>query len=60
VTLRAWIFSLPWYKIGIYGNRAAEEQDAIFTEKEAAIRHESGIVHQVEVVETVETSKVSL
>jgi hypothetical protein len=52
------LFSIPWYKIGIYGNRAAEEQDAILTEKEAAIGHQSGIVHEVEVVETTETSKV--
>ncbi|PMD67582.1 putative MFS quinate transporter [Hyaloscypha bicolor E] len=51
------LFSLPWYKIGIYGNRVAEEQDARLTEKEAAMGHEHGMVHQVEVVETVETSK---
>jgi len=51
------LFSLPWYKIGVYGNRVAEEQDARLTEKEAAMGHEHGMVHQVEVVETVETSK---
>jgi hypothetical protein len=51
------LFSLPWYKIGVYGNRVAEEQDARLTEKEAAMGHEHGMVHQVEVAETVETSK---
>ena len=27
------LFSLPWYKIGLYGNEDAEAQDAVFDEK---------------------------
>jgi len=27
------LFSLPWYKIGLYGNKDAEAQDAAFNEK---------------------------
>lgn len=52
------LFSLPWYKIGIYGNRDAEEQDTALTEKEAAMANETGTVDQVEVAETAQTSKV--
>ncbi|KAM0343741.1 hypothetical protein ACHAPU_008166 [Fusarium lateritium] len=28
------LFDLPWYKIGLFGNRNAEEQDATYDEKE--------------------------
>jgi hypothetical protein len=52
------LFNLPWYKIGIYGNEAAEEEDANLTEKEAAMGNERGIVRQISVVETVENTKV--
>jgi hypothetical protein len=52
------LFNLPWYKIGIYGNDAAEEEDANLTEKEAAMGNERGIVRQVSIVETVENTKV--
>ena len=51
------LFSLPWYKIGMHRNQVAEEQDAILSEKEAAMEHDGGIVHQVEVVERVEILK---
>jgi len=30
------LFDLPWYKIGLYGNRDAEQQDAVYNEKEEA------------------------
>jgi hypothetical protein len=42
------LFSLPWYKIGIYGNRVAEEQDAIATEKEAAMEQNTSTAHHAE------------
>jgi Sugar (and other) transporter len=42
------LFSLPWYKIGMYGNRDADEKDAIFNEKEAAMEHHTVKVEQVE------------
>ena len=44
------LFSLPWYKIGRYGNRDAEEQDAILNEKENAMEHYTGKIGQVEAV----------
>lgn len=52
------LFNLPWYKIGIYGNEAAEEEDLNLTEKEAAVGNERGLVRQVSVVETAENTKV--
>ncbi len=52
------LFNLPWYKIGIYGNEAAEKEDANLMEKEAAMGIEHGIVRQVSVVETGENTKV--
>ncbi|KAH7411519.1 putative MFS quinate transporter [Cadophora sp. MPI-SDFR-AT-0126] len=47
------LFSLPWYKIGMHGNKAAEEQDAILGEKEATIERDAGRAHKVENVERV-------
>jgi hypothetical protein len=52
------LFNLPWSKIGLYGNKAAEKEDANLTEKEAAMDIERGIVRQVSVVETGENTKV--
>ena len=42
------LFDLPWYKIGLYGNQAAEEQDAAFEEKERIAQEQRGSVQQVE------------
>ncbi|KAL0934344.1 MFS quinate transporter [Colletotrichum truncatum] len=30
------LFELPWYKIGLYGNRDAEERDIVYNEKQEA------------------------
>lgn len=47
------LFSLPWYRIGMYGNQHAEKQDTVINEKEAAIEDHTGQAHQVETVERV-------
>jgi hypothetical protein len=39
------LFSLPWYKIGLYGNADAEERDAVVSEKEAQMEREAGAEH---------------
>ncbi|KAM0328492.1 hypothetical protein ACHAQA_004899 [Verticillium albo-atrum] len=36
------LFDLPWYRIGLYGNRDAEEQDAVYDEKAAAAENTIG------------------
>lgn len=41
------LFSLPWYKIGRYGNKFATEQDVIATEETAA-EERDGVVRQIE------------
>jgi sugar transport protein len=39
------LFDLPWYRIGLYGNKDAEEQDAVYNEKEeeAAASHAAAV-----------------
>ena len=41
------LFSLPWYKIGLYGNKDAEEKDLCVAEKTVAIEQQRGNVEQV-------------
>lgn len=36
------LFELPWYKIGIFGNRDAEQRDIAYTEKEQAAESSQG------------------
>ncbi|EEY17275.1 quinate permease [Verticillium alfalfae VaMs.102] len=36
------LFDLPWYRIGLFGNKDAEEQDAIYDEKAEAAVHNIG------------------
>lgn len=42
------LFDLPWYKIGLYGNRDAEMQDAAYNEKEQAAHEMHGMGEHVE------------
>jgi len=41
------LFSLPWYKIGLYGNQDANKQDAIQNEKEVAVAQHHETVEKV-------------
>jgi sugar porter (SP) family MFS transporter len=42
------LFSLPWYKIGRYGNVDADQQDAAYDEKQAEVENHEGRVTHVE------------
>ncbi|KAJ5101243.1 hypothetical protein NUU61_003465 [Penicillium alfredii] len=42
------LFALPWYKIGLYGNRDAEEQDQVINEKMEMVAQTDGTAHHVE------------
>ncbi|KAL7921369.1 general substrate transporter [Trichoderma austrokoningii] len=42
------LFDLPWYKIGLYGNKDAEEKDMVVDEKQRAAEEEFGNVQQFE------------
>lgn len=42
------LFDLPWYRIGLYGNKDAEEKDLAYTEKERVAEEERGTYHQHE------------
>ncbi|ENH67959.1 Putative quinate permease [Fusarium oxysporum f. sp. cubense race 1] len=42
------LFDLPWYKIGLFGNRDAEQQDAVYNEKESVAMNTQGQVVYVE------------
>jgi hypothetical protein len=42
------LFDLPWYRIGLYGNRDADMQDAQHDEKRRAAEDEHGQSTQVE------------
>ncbi|KAH6661808.1 general substrate transporter [Plectosphaerella plurivora] len=42
------LFDLPWYKIGLYGNRDAEKQDTAYDEKERESENSRGHVLYVE------------
>lgn len=42
------LFELPWYKIGLYGNKDAEEKDMAVDEKQRAAEEEFGHTQQIE------------
>jgi hypothetical protein len=42
------LFALPWYKIGVYGNKDAEDKDVLVNEKEYAITQEVTVEHTEE------------
>ncbi|PTB63142.1 general substrate transporter [Trichoderma citrinoviride] len=42
------LFDLPWYKIGLHGNKHAEEKDMAVDEKQRAAEEEYGHVQQIE------------
>lgn len=42
------LFDLPWYKIGLYGNKDAEEKDMVVDEKQRAAEEEFGNAQQIE------------
>lgn len=42
------LFDLPWYKIGLYGNKDAELQDAAYNEKEQTAHEMHGMGEHVE------------
>jgi hypothetical protein len=42
------LFSLPWYKIGLYGNKDADEKDLAISEKVTAMEQQDGNVRHVE------------
>lgn len=42
------LFDLPWYKIGLYGNKDAEKQDMVFDEKKWAAEETLGLGQHVE------------
>ncbi|EKJ72767.1 hypothetical protein NXS19_012871 [Fusarium pseudograminearum] len=42
------LFDLPWYKIGLFGNKDAEEQDAVYNEKEEMAMATHGDVSYIE------------
>ncbi|KAJ3495324.1 hypothetical protein NLG97_g3485 [Lecanicillium saksenae] len=42
------LFDLPWYKIGLHGNKDAELQDAAYNEKEQAAHEMHGMGQHVE------------
>lgn len=45
------LFDLPWYKIGLYGNKYAEAQDEVVSEKQQAAEEQNG--QQVHIEEKV-------
>ena len=42
------LFELPWYKIGRYGNRDADERDQVVDEKMEAMTSQLGTSQHVE------------
>jgi hypothetical protein len=42
------LFELPWYKIGLSGNKYAEEQDAVINEKQEEMENTTGSARYVE------------
>lgn len=42
------LFDLPWYKIGLYGNKDADAQDMAYDEKERAAQEQHGSGQHVE------------
>lgn len=39
------LFALPWYKIGVHGNKDAEDKDELVNEKERAMNQEGNAEH---------------
>ncbi|OLN96214.1 putative quinate permease 3 [Colletotrichum chlorophyti] len=42
------LFELPWYRIGLWGNKDAEQRDIIHGEKQEAIEHSHGTATHME------------
>jgi hypothetical protein len=42
------LFALPWYKIGRYGNKDAEERDHVIDEKMEVMTQSHGTAQHVE------------
>ncbi|KYK54289.1 MFS quinate transporter [Drechmeria coniospora] len=47
------LFDLPWYRIGLYGNRDAEEKDMAYDEKKRVMEESHGREEHIERVEKV-------
>nr|AXS58681.1 quinate transporter-like protein homeolog b [Epichloe coenophiala] len=47
------LFDLPWYKIGLYGNRDADQQDTAYNDKQRAAEETHGTDQRVEQKEVV-------
>lgn len=47
------LFDLPWYKIGLYGNRDADQQDAAYDDKQRVAEETHGKEQRVEEKEVV-------
>lgn len=43
------LFDLPWYRIGLHGNKDADQQDMAFDEKKRMAEEDRGVTQQVEV-----------
>lgn len=42
------LFELPWYRIGLYGNKDADEKEVAFTEKQRTAEEQYGQTTQIE------------
>ncbi|CAH0048466.1 unnamed protein product [Clonostachys solani] len=42
------LFELPWYRIGLYGNKDADEKEVAFTEKQRVAEEQYGQTTQIE------------
>jgi sugar porter (SP) family MFS transporter len=42
------LFELPWYRIGLYGNKDADAKDLVYNEKERAAEEQIGEIQEVE------------
>ncbi|VUC27609.1 unnamed protein product [Clonostachys rosea] len=42
------LFELPWYRIGLYGNKDADEKEVAFTEKQKVAEEQYGHTTQIE------------
>jgi hypothetical protein len=45
------LFELPWYKIGLYGNKDAEERDQVVSEKMQMVEEMHGTAAHQETVD---------
>ncbi|KAK2006335.1 general substrate transporter [Colletotrichum eremochloae] len=48
------LFELPWYKIGLYGNRDAEQRDVVYNEKQEAAETVMGQAEHAEEIKRAE------